>query len=53
MHIPLIDLHAQYRAIKPEVVAAIEEVLEGMLPSPYAYQMMLLSRLPETKEDQW
>jgi dTDP-4-amino-4,6-dideoxygalactose transaminase len=30
MQIPLVDLHAQYRTIKQEVLAAFEEVLEGM-----------------------
>src|SRR5260221_665944 len=30
MQIPLVDLHAQYRAIKHEVQAAFEEVLEHM-----------------------
>jgi dTDP-4-amino-4,6-dideoxygalactose transaminase len=30
MHIPLVDLHAQYQAIKQEVSAAIEDVLENM-----------------------
>ncbi|HEY0756473.1 MAG TPA: DegT/DnrJ/EryC1/StrS family aminotransferase [Ktedonobacteraceae bacterium] len=30
MHIPLVDLKAQYATIKSEVLAAIEEVLEGM-----------------------
>ncbi|HEY1350082.1 MAG TPA: DegT/DnrJ/EryC1/StrS family aminotransferase [Ktedonobacteraceae bacterium] len=30
MHIPLVDLHAQYKTIKSEVLTAIEEVLDGM-----------------------
>ncbi|HEU5383083.1 MAG TPA: DegT/DnrJ/EryC1/StrS family aminotransferase [Ktedonobacteraceae bacterium] len=30
MQIPLVDLKAQYAAIKPEILAAIEGVLEGM-----------------------
>src|SRR5216683_1176443 len=30
MHVPLVDLQAQYRAIKDEVLAAIEGVLEQM-----------------------
>jgi dTDP-4-amino-4,6-dideoxygalactose transaminase len=30
MHIPLVDLQAQYRSIKPEIMAAIEDVLENM-----------------------
>ena len=30
MHIPLVDLKAQYQAIKHEVLAAIEDVLENM-----------------------
>src|SRR5258706_14568234 len=30
MQIPLVDLHSQYRTIKQEVLAAFEEVLEGM-----------------------
>lgn len=30
MHIPLVDLHAQYRTIKQEVLAAFEHVLEDM-----------------------
>lgn len=30
MQIPLVDLHAQYRTIKQEVLAAFEEVLEDM-----------------------
>ena len=30
MQIPLVDLQAQYRALKPEIMAAIEGVLEGM-----------------------
>src|SRR3984893_6823089 len=30
MHIPLVDLRAQYATIKPEVLAAIEGVLDGM-----------------------
>lgn len=30
MQIPLVDLQAQYRALKPEIMAAIENVLEGM-----------------------
>src|SRR5437763_9467824 len=30
MHIPLVDLQAQYRSIRPEIMAAIEGVLENM-----------------------
>ena len=30
MQVPLVDLQAQYRVIKPEIMAAIEGVLEGM-----------------------
>jgi dTDP-4-amino-4,6-dideoxygalactose transaminase len=30
MLIPLVDLHAQYQSIKPEIMAAIEDVLESM-----------------------
>jgi hypothetical protein len=30
MQISLVDLHAQYQTIKQEVLAAFEEVLEGM-----------------------
>src|SRR5260370_3300090 len=30
MQVPLIDLQAQYRVIKPEIMAAIEGVLDGM-----------------------
>ena len=30
MQIPLVDLHAQYQTIKPEVMVAFEEVLESM-----------------------
>lgn len=30
MHIPLVDLHAQYKTIQREVLAAIAEVLDGM-----------------------
>jgi dTDP-4-amino-4,6-dideoxygalactose transaminase len=30
MYIPLVDLHAQYRAIKHEITAAIEDVFENM-----------------------
>src|SRR5579885_211612 len=30
VQIPLVDLHTQYEAIKHEVMAAFEEVLEGM-----------------------
>lgn len=30
MHIPLVDLHAQYKTIKSEVLAAIADVLESM-----------------------
>ncbi len=30
MQIPLVDLQAQYQSIKPEIMAAIEDVLEGM-----------------------
>lgn len=30
MQIPLVDLYAQYTSIKPAVLSAIEEVLEGM-----------------------
>src|SRR6266571_8948751 len=30
MHIPLVDLQAQYRTIKHEIMAAFEDVLEGM-----------------------
>src|SRR2546430_7684378 len=30
MQIPLVDLRAQYATIKPEILAAIEETLEGM-----------------------
>lgn len=30
MNIPLVDLRAQYQALKPEIMAAFEEVLEGM-----------------------
>jgi dTDP-4-amino-4,6-dideoxygalactose transaminase len=30
MQIPLVDLQAQYRSIRPEIMAAIEEVLENM-----------------------
>ncbi|HYT45531.1 MAG TPA: hypothetical protein VEP90_24610, partial [Methylomirabilota bacterium] len=30
MQIPLVDLQAQYRSIKPEIMAAIEGVLEVM-----------------------
>ncbi|GHO84326.1 DegT/DnrJ/EryC1/StrS family aminotransferase [Dictyobacter formicarum] len=29
-NVPLVDLHAQYLALKPEIMAAFEEVLEGM-----------------------
>ena len=29
-HVPLVDLRAQYLALKPEIMAAFEEVLEGM-----------------------
>src|SRR5713226_4938908 len=30
MQVPVVDLQAQYRVIKPEIMAAIEGVLEGM-----------------------
>src|SRR5579883_578079 len=30
MYIPLVDLRAQYQALKSEIMAAFEEVLEGM-----------------------
>jgi dTDP-4-amino-4,6-dideoxygalactose transaminase len=30
MKVPLVDLRAQYHALKPEIMAAFEEVLEGM-----------------------
>lgn len=30
MHVPLVDLHAQYKTIKSEVLAAIDGVLESM-----------------------
>jgi dTDP-4-amino-4,6-dideoxygalactose transaminase len=30
MHIPLVDLHAQYRTIRHEITAAFEDVLENM-----------------------
>jgi dTDP-4-amino-4,6-dideoxygalactose transaminase len=30
MHIPLVDLQAQYRSIRPEIMVAIEGVLENM-----------------------
>ncbi len=30
MQIPLVDLHAQYHSIRPEIMAAIEDVLGGM-----------------------
>src|SRR5260370_38521927 len=30
MHIPLVDLHAQYRTIRREITAAFEDVLENM-----------------------
>jgi dTDP-4-amino-4,6-dideoxygalactose transaminase len=30
MHVPLVDLKAQYASIKHEVKAAVDEVLEGM-----------------------
>jgi dTDP-4-amino-4,6-dideoxygalactose transaminase len=30
MQIPLVDLQAQYRLIRPEILAAIEDVLDGM-----------------------
>jgi dTDP-4-amino-4,6-dideoxygalactose transaminase len=30
MPIPLVDLHAQYQSIRPEIMAAIEDVLESM-----------------------
>jgi dTDP-4-amino-4,6-dideoxygalactose transaminase len=30
MQIPLVDLQAQYRLIRPEIMAAIEDVLDGM-----------------------
>lgn len=30
MQVPLVDLQAQYRAIKPEIMTAIEDVLESM-----------------------
>lgn len=30
LHIPLVDLRAQYQALKPEIMAAFEEILEGM-----------------------
>jgi dTDP-4-amino-4,6-dideoxygalactose transaminase len=30
MQISLVDLHAQYQAIQPEVMAAIENVLDSM-----------------------
>src|SRR6478736_3089870 len=30
MMVPLVDLKAQYQAIKPDVLAAIERVLDGM-----------------------
>ena len=30
IHVPLVDLRAQYLALKPEIMAAFEEVLDGM-----------------------
>jgi len=30
MQVPLVDLHIQFQAIKPAILAAIEDVLEGM-----------------------
>ena len=30
IHIPLVDLRAQYQALKPEIMAAFEEILDGM-----------------------
>ena len=30
LRVPLVDLRAQYLAMKPEIMAAFEEVLDGM-----------------------
>ena len=30
IHIPLVDLRAQYQALKPEIMATFEEILDGM-----------------------